>query len=480
MTTNEPTTAEATTLVHLDPRALAANPANVRSDLGDLAPLAASIRSIGILEPLVVVPDTDGGHRIIAGHRRNAAAILANQATVPCLTRPDLADADDTAQLVAALVENTQREALTPGDEARGYAQLAMAGLTPTKIAKAVGHKPTRIKKALAVADSQIASAAADRYSLTLDQAAVLAELDDDNEAVKTLVVVAKTDPARWDHTVSRLREDRKAAAAHDTAVQRLADSGVTVIDRPSHHDRTLAVDDLADSHGVPLDVQAHAACPGHAAVVSDWNPEQVTYYCTDPTGNGHHDRRARTTPAATAASVNGKMAEHAKAQRREVIDNNKAWRAAEPVRREWIRNLLARKTPPKGTLRYAVSEILAGPDRVGDGKDALLADLLGKTEPTRTWGRQIGAAAVANAAEARLPLLLLAQVAADREQTMNEQTWRQTSHTAARWFSYLVATGYTLADIEQRVVADAENTGGDAPEDDDSQTDQPPEDDAA
>jgi hypothetical protein len=59
----------ATSLVFLDPRALAANPANVRSDLGDLGPLVASIRSIGVLEPLIVIPDGDGGHRSRADHR---------------------------------------------------------------------------------------------------------------------------------------------------------------------------------------------------------------------------------------------------------------------------------------------------------------------------------------------------------------------------------------------------------------------------
>lgn len=99
----------AATLVDIDPRALAANPANVRTNLGDLGPLAASIAAVGVLEPLVVLPDGDGGHRIVAGHRRNAAAIEAEQATVPCIVRPDLAAADATATVVAMIVENSYR-----------------------------------------------------------------------------------------------------------------------------------------------------------------------------------------------------------------------------------------------------------------------------------------------------------------------------------------------------------------------------------
>ena len=104
------------------------------------------------------------------------------------------------------------------------------------------------------------------------------------------------------------------------------------------------------------------------------------------------------------------------------------------------------------------MSEVLAEPDRVGDGKDALLADLLRKPEP-HGWGRSVGSAAAAEAAEARLPLVLLAQVAADREATMNESTWRSSNPSAARWFTFLASTGYTLADIEQWVVNDAQST---------------------
>lgn len=102
------------------------------------------------------------------------------------------------------------------------------------------------------------------------------------------------------------------------------------------------------------------------------------------------------------------------------------------------------------------VAEIVAHPDHVGDGKDQMLADLLAKPAPAHTWGRQVGAAALANASEARLVPLLLAQVGADREQTMNENTWRSAPTDAARWLSFLATTGYTLAPIEAKVVDDA------------------------
>jgi hypothetical protein len=85
-----------------------------------------------------------------------------------------------------------------------------------------------------------------------------------------------------------------------------------------------------------------------------------------------------------------------------------------------------------------------------------VLAELLRKPEP-RAWGRSVGAAVAAVVSEGRLPLVLLAQIAADREQTMSEATWRNANPAAARWFTFLGSTGYILADIERRVVNDTQ-----------------------
>src|ERR687897_1611711 len=112
--TNPTTTSS---LVHLDPNRLLDHPNNVRDDLGDLDELTASIRQVGVIEPLVIVP-TDDGHRILTGHRRKAAAIAAGLATVPCYQRPDLAD--DRDQVLAILIENLRRHDLAELEGARG------------------------------------------------------------------------------------------------------------------------------------------------------------------------------------------------------------------------------------------------------------------------------------------------------------------------------------------------------------------------
>ena len=242
---------EGQVLVWRRPADLAAHPLNVRHDLGDLTGLVKTIRTVGVLQPFVIVPTPDG-EKVLAGHRRLAAAVEAGTELVPCYVRPDLAD--DVAQVTAMLVENGQRRDLSVTEEAQGYQQLAAFELSATQIAKATGQKVGHIKSALAVAGSDVALAVTDRYDLTLDQAATLAEFADDTEAVKALTVTAKRDPRGWDHEVSRLRQDRAdAQAAADLAAQ-LTEAGVTVLDRH----------DAEDSRGEPFQSGRRRGEPDH------------------------------------------------------------------------------------------------------------------------------------------------------------------------------------------------------------------------
>jgi ParB family chromosome partitioning protein len=151
-------------------------------------------------------------------------------------------------------------------------------------------------------------------------------------------------------------------------------------------------------------------------------------------------------------------MTDDDKTKRREVIENNKAWRAAEPVRHSYIQELLTRKKVPDGTLRYLVTEIITEPHRVGDADERLLAELLGVDDTGRSYP-QAGPRYVTKLTDARLPFGLLVQVAADNEQTMGVHTWRHKNVRAARWLTYLQTVGYTLSDIEQHVVAAAAPT---------------------
>lgn len=100
-----------------------------------MAELAASIRTSGIITPLVVRPNA-GGFEIAAGHRRYRAAKLVDLAEAPCIVRPM-----SEAEFVEILsIENGRREDLTPLEEADGYRLLmTKAGYTVERIAERIG-----------------------------------------------------------------------------------------------------------------------------------------------------------------------------------------------------------------------------------------------------------------------------------------------------------------------------------------------------
>lgn len=110
-----------------------------------LRDLADSIRSQGILQPLVVRPGK-GGLELIAGERRWRAARLAGLKEVPVLER----QASDREVLELALVENLQRENLNPLEEALGYSELqSRFELTQDEVAQKVGRSRAAVANAL-------------------------------------------------------------------------------------------------------------------------------------------------------------------------------------------------------------------------------------------------------------------------------------------------------------------------------------------
>lgn len=135
-------------LAHLSP-----HPANVRLEIDPnaVAGLAESIRTSGILEPLRVTPlpdaeDSDTGfYRIVAGHRRYAAAQLIGLESVPCIVHA-MSPGEQIEQMLA---ENLQRENLTPIEEARGFERLAELGLSHGQIGKRLGLGAHRVAERL-------------------------------------------------------------------------------------------------------------------------------------------------------------------------------------------------------------------------------------------------------------------------------------------------------------------------------------------
>lgn len=126
---------------------IAPNPEQPRTNFPpeQLRELADSIREHGVLQPLVVSLEEEGGYRLIAGERRLQAARLADLPAVPVVVR----EVDGSELLELALVENIQRADLNPIEEAIAYRRLLSEyGLTQEEVAKRVGRSRAAVANA--------------------------------------------------------------------------------------------------------------------------------------------------------------------------------------------------------------------------------------------------------------------------------------------------------------------------------------------
>ena len=145
--------------------------------------LSRSIRSHGVIQPIVVRRTGESGYEIVAGERRWRASQRAGLLKVPVVVR----DIPDDQLLAAALIENIQREDLNPIEEAVAYRRLSDEfGLTQEQIAESVGKDRSsvanyiRLLKLPAAVRDQIASNA-----LSMGHARALLGLQDEAEQLR-------------------------------------------------------------------------------------------------------------------------------------------------------------------------------------------------------------------------------------------------------------------------------------------------------
>jgi ParB family transcriptional regulator, chromosome partitioning protein len=135
-------------LMELSVTAVRPNPRQPRShfDEDGLASLTASVREIGVLQPILVRRTDEDEYELIAGERRWRAARRAGMATIPAIIRT----ASDSESLEQALIENLNREELNPLEEAAGYQQLIEDfNLTHDQLSARVGKSRVAITNAL-------------------------------------------------------------------------------------------------------------------------------------------------------------------------------------------------------------------------------------------------------------------------------------------------------------------------------------------
>ena len=115
-------------------------------DNAALAELADSIAQHGVLQPILLRPMLSGGYRIVAGERRWRAARMAGLSELPAVVREMTA----SDEMLFALIENLQREDLSPLEEAKGYKTLMETqNFTQEEVSKTIGKSRPAITNAL-------------------------------------------------------------------------------------------------------------------------------------------------------------------------------------------------------------------------------------------------------------------------------------------------------------------------------------------
>lgn len=166
---------------------LTPNPLNPRGEVdpASVEDLAASVREHGVLEPLIVTP----AGVVVAGHRRLLAAQLAGRPAVPAIARA----LSEIQQLEIMLVENVQRAALTPLQEAYGFQRLADRHVTQMDIARRVGVTSAYVKERLTILRlTPAVQALYGRDALPVTLVRVLLEVGDEARQLRLATLAAE------------------------------------------------------------------------------------------------------------------------------------------------------------------------------------------------------------------------------------------------------------------------------------------------
>jgi ParB family transcriptional regulator, chromosome partitioning protein len=447
------------------------HPRNLRREIGDVSELAESMKTFGVLEPIVLAPalDEQGGLVLIAGHRRRAAARKAGLSTIPAEIRGDLDS--EAKQMLAMLVENGRRRDLSPIEEGHGYQQVFDLGeLTPAKIGKAIGVSTARVKGRMALTtlpeevQDKIHSA-----QITLAEAEALTEFADDALVMKRLL--REVGSYNFKFTVEQERRGREKAAKIAEARREFEKTGLRVIERPDGFawaSREQPVQSFVDPAAQPIDGQpvpftsmSHAgACPHHAVIVDTYNAEPI-HVCTDPDAAGHQPLRQHPLRAEEERDPEAEAALEAERQRQD--QRQEALIVAARVRRSFAQDLV-RPSGMKAAeplLRLAVRDaVLSALDESDPDEIRTLGEMIGVTIPDQIEEWEPVLEAFIHAIENKrtihdlIGVLFAVRILDYEARGRTEHQW-QTDDGFCRYLSVVVELGYEPSDIERELLAE-------------------------
>lgn len=420
--------------------------ANIRKDANLTKTFTSSVKQHGVIVPIDAHYGDDNKWHVDDGQRRYLAALDAGHTDLPVIVGdPATAEA---RRVERQLVVNEHREQLTDTDRQAAYQTLFDLGVSPAQVAKHTNTPVARLEKAKRIAQSPAAQTVLQSYPITLEQAAALADYEDDPEDIAKLTAAAPA--GRFDHVASEIRNRRAETAIRKKLEQELTDAGIpTLEEAPQYNTAAAALTSLYTDkvYGTNFTAETHASCPGHAGYVYmnwQWGPGnerifdgQIRYACTDPKKYGHIDSRQSSTSTA------GPLTDEEKAQRKLARENNKLWSASTDVRRAFITELIQGNEAPAGWQTVVARAVVRGAS-IDYRTSSLVETFLGSGKLIDWLGKN----------PARSPQLLLALAAAyvEGEYDYGKKGWA--SSASKDWLLDLSKWGYALSELEERVVA--------------------------
>ena len=508
MTTNA--TAE---LRHVDPTTVAIDD-NIRTNPHITKQFVESIAS-GIRQPLLGYLAADGTVTITDGQRRTLAAREAGLATIPVYLIPrDQALTTDEAtieRVVDQIVANSDRENHSRADDARAVHTLALAGLSATNIRKRLHRDKKDVDAALTVAKSKTVADRLDTLpDLTLEQAAILAQYEDDADA--TDVLIEALEEGRFDYAAQYLADTADERAAIAAAGAEMDAAGIAWGD--SYRGRAIREYVRADD-GTPITIEDVPTEHRYARIIADeettwhnaegeavdetlidWSIEHDTDEATQPaegmidprTLTQHNEIRteidwqitdytnldsstgivpmwdwrsqnpSRTAGETITAQQKAEEEEAARQARRRVKVLNKQAVAATEVRITKISEWLTRKTLPKDH-RHAIAGFIT--ETLWQRYELL--GLARADGSTHTIAKKMTGSddLLQNAAEGtadRAQIINLAITLAGHEAAIEKSAWRDSYRRSAiaPYFAFLTEViGHTLTDVEKAMAGD-------------------------
>ena len=446
------------TIQNIDPASLLVDH-NIRTDLDLTEPFIESIRTHGVLQPVVVV-EADDGLRVRMGHRRTAAAIQAGLASIPAVVLA--ADDDEAHRIITQHAENEHRSGLRRRDTVAAVQQLAALGLSVKDISDQTQIDKSTVTAAKTVAAATNASQAAldTLPALTIEQAAILAEFDNtptiQERIIRTIEQRGQT-RGEIDHILAGALNERDMPVAQEQAAAARAAEGITVIDPPGYEDKSVL--EAQRIKGRPSRDE-HEACPGHVEYVSryrsDGHPITETvngrqydvglaWGCKNWRKHGHTDAWAS---GYNSRPTDGMDREAAKAHRRKVITLNKAGEAAKTVRVDWLKSFTLRKKPSPGAAAWSLAAHLDSRGDLAYDTSRQMCDVLGLAWTTDNGPRQMLRTWISDQPAARQTHALACFHLWENEARTTRELWRSSS--SEDYLTQLAEWGYDLSPVEQ------------------------------